>query len=348
MSAKLAPITERDGCQDRVLLTDWHVIGFSTDFAPGRPYPATLLERDLVVWRETSGEIHVWEDLCIHRGARLSKGWVQNNRLICPYHGWNYNGAGRCTMMPVAPEEAPMKKAAAFTYPAVERYGFVWTCLGEPRHGLPPFPEWEDANFEKVHSGPYCYEANGYRSIENFLDATHFPFVHAGLNGVPEKPDRLKPYTVELTPDGLKSSEVEVFQPQGDFRGVPVMGFYTYRALRPLVAYFSKRTQDADHDGNIISEKSNTFTTLFTVQAISATRSVARICAALDIKPSPDPEATRARADVVYNQDRAIVETQRPERLPLELRYELHHRTDLMGQKYRTWLRDLGVTYGVY
>ena len=199
-----------------------------------------------------------------------------------------------------------------------------------------------------MHSGPYIYKANGYRSVENFLDATHFPFVHAGLNGKPENPDRVLPYTVELTPDGLKSSEVRVFQPQGDFRGVPIIGYYTYRALRPLVAYFSKRTQDADMAGNSVSDKSNFFTTFFSVQAVSATHSIVRICAALDIKPAPDAEQTRARADIVFNQDRDIVETQRPERIPVELRYELHHRTDLMGQKYRSWLRDLGVTYGVY
>ncbi|MFT8674347.1 MAG: aromatic ring-hydroxylating dioxygenase subunit alpha [Acetobacter sp.] len=348
MNTRALPITERDGCQDPVLLNDWHVVGFSTDFEADKIYPFTLLERDLILWRDSHGVVHVWEDLCIHRGARLSKGWIQNDQVVCPYHGWRYNTQGRCTLMPAAPDETPMKKATAFTYKVVERYGFVWMSLGEPTHDIPVFPEWDDADFIKVHSGPYIYEANGYRSVENFIDATHFPFVHAGLNGVTENPDRLLPYSVELTPTGLKSSEVRVFQPQGDFRGVPVVAFYTYHAFRPLVAYFSKRTQDADKQGNPVTDVSHTFTTFFTVQAINEKQSVVRICAALNIKPAPDPEQTRKRADVVFNQDREIVETQRPERIPVELRYELHHRTDLMGQRYRSWLRDLGVTYGVY
>jgi phenylpropionate dioxygenase-like ring-hydroxylating dioxygenase large terminal subunit len=117
--------------------------------------------------------------------------------------------------------------------------------------------------------------------------------------------------------------------------------------LRPFIAYFSKRTQDADAQGNIISEKSDTFTTLFTVQPIDAVTSIVRVCAALNVDPHPDPRLVRERAEVVFNQDRDIVESQRPERIPTQLRYELHHRTDLMGQKYRTWLRGKGITYGV-
>jgi hypothetical protein len=49
---------------------------------------------------------------------------------------------------------------------------------------------------------------------------------------------------------------------------------------------------------------------------------------------------------LVYAQDSAIVDTQRPERIPLELRHELHHRTDLLSQKYRSWLRNMGISYG--
>lgn len=341
------PITAGDGCQDTVLLNEWHVIGFSTDFAQEKIYPTKLLERELIVWRSANGDIHVWEDLCIHRGARLSKGWIKNDSVVCPYHGWEYDCTGACTRMPAAPDETPMKKARAFPYLAVERYGFVWTCLGQPEQEVPVFPEWPDDQYLKVHSGPYHYQANGFRAVENFIDASHFPFVHAGLNGVMDNPDRLEPYTVEEVETGLRSSEVRVFQPWGDARGKPLMAFYTYHALRPFTAYFSKRTQDADAQGNIINDKSDTFTTLFTVQPLDAVTSIVRVCAALNVDPHPDPQLVRERAEVVFNQDRDIVESQRPERIPTQLRYELHHRTDLMGQKYRTWLRGKGITYGV-
>ncbi|MBD1552689.1 aromatic ring-hydroxylating oxygenase subunit alpha [Pseudomonas typographi] len=341
------PLTAGDGCQDPVLLNDWHVIGYADDFAEGTIYPVRLLERELIAWRSSDGQVHVWEDLCIHRGARLSKGWIKDDKVVCPYHGWQYNGEGGCTLMPAAPDETPMKKARAFPYAAVQRYGFVWVCLGTPASDIPQFPEWEDERFMKVHSGPYPYAANGFRAVENFIDASHFPFVHAGLNGVMDNPDRLEPYTVEETDTGLKSSEVRVFQPWGDARGQPLVAFYTYHTFRPLVGYFSKRTQAADAQGLPVTDHSDTFTTLFTVQPLDATHSIVRVLAALDVNPRPTAEAVRERADVVFAQDRDIVESQRPERIPVELRYELHHRTDLMGQRYRTWLRNKGITYGV-
>lgn len=342
-----APITAQDGCQDPVLLNDWHVVGYGTDFVQDKIYPLRLLERDLIAWRSADGAIHVWEDLCIHRGARLSKGWIKADRVVCPYHGWEYNGEGRCMLMPAAPDETPMKKARAFPYPAVERYGFVWACLGEPADDIPVFPEWDDASFMKVHSGPYNYAANGFRAIENFIDASHFPFVHAGLNGVMDNPDRLDPYEVEEVETGLRSSEVKVFQPWGDARGVPLMAFYTYHTFRPLVGYFSKRTQEADAAGNVVSDRFDIFSTMFTAQPVDAKTTIVRVCAALNTQPHPDHQSVRDRAEVVFNQDREIVETQRPERIPTQLRYELHHRTDLMGQRYRSWLRAKGISYGV-
>lgn len=341
------PITANDGCQDPVLLNDWHVIGFSTDFDAGNIYPVRLLERDLVAWRSADGQIHVWEDLCIHRGARLSKGWIKNDHIVCPYHGWEYDCTGKCTKMPAAPDEAPMKKARAFPYLAEERYGLVWACLGTPSNGIPALPEWDNPDFMKVHSGPYLYGANGFRGLENFLDPTHFPFVHAGLNGVMDNPDKLEPYTVEEDATGLCSSPVKVFQPVGDARGEPIMAWYTYRAFRPLVGYFSKRTQRADAQGNVISDHADTFTTFYTSQVVDEKTSITRIISSLNVKPAPDPEKVIARANVVFNQDREIVETQRPERIPADLRYELHHRTDLMGQRYRSWLRKKGIVYGV-
>jgi phenylpropionate dioxygenase-like ring-hydroxylating dioxygenase large terminal subunit len=171
--------------------------------------------------------------------------------------------------------------------------------------------------------------------------------VHAGLNGVMDNPDQLEPYDVDEVETGLRSSEVKVFQPWGDPRGVPLMAFYTYHTFRPLVAYFSKRTQQADAAGNIVSDRSDLFTTFFAAQPVDETTTIVRVCGALNVQPHPDPKTVRERADVVYGQDREIVESQRPERIPTELRYELHHRTDLMGQRYRTWLRAKGISYGV-
>lgn len=332
-------------CNDAVLLNDWHAIAFSTDLVAGALVPATLLERDLVAWRDADGEVHVWEDLCIHRGARLSKGFIHNDRVICPYHGWNYDRSAQCVLMPAAASEKPLKKARAITHQATERYGLVWACLGTPAYAFPAFPEWDDVRYKKVPCGPYRFRS-GYRAVENFVDPSHFPYVHAGVNGVFDQPDPILPYEVFETADGLATTEIRVTQPYGDPRNIPVIAYYAYRCLRPLVAYFKKRVVIDDPARAHLGSPEDRFCTFLAAQQESPTSSIVRIVCAMNFSPAPTDDEVRKRQDLVYAQDSAIVDTQRPERIPLHLRHELHHRTDLLSQKYRTWMRTMGVTYG--
>ena len=80
---------------DPVLINDWHVMGRAEDLAEGAVLPVRLLGEELVLWR-SNGQVLAWQDLCLHRGARLSLGRVEAGSLICPYHGWSYNQAGQC------------------------------------------------------------------------------------------------------------------------------------------------------------------------------------------------------------------------------------------------------------
>jgi phenylpropionate dioxygenase-like ring-hydroxylating dioxygenase large terminal subunit len=332
-------------CQDPALLNDWHVVAAAHDIAAGQLVPLTLLERDLVGWRDADGQVHVWEDLCIHRGARLSKGFIRNDKVICPYHGWNYDGSAQCVLMPAAPKEAPLKKARAIAHKTQEKYGLVWVSLGAPEHDIPLFPEWQDDTFKKVLCGPYKFKS-GYRAVENFIDPSHFPFVHAGVNGILDEPDPILPYEVQEGPHGLSTSEIRVTQPFGDPRNIPVIAYYAYRCMRPLVAYFTKRVQIADPARAAEGDPNDRFCTYLTAQQVSPSESIVRIICAMNFSPAPTDEQVRVRQDLVYAQDAGIVDTQRPERIPLELRHELHHRTDLLSQKYRSWLRNMGITYG--
>jgi phenylpropionate dioxygenase-like ring-hydroxylating dioxygenase large terminal subunit len=73
---------------------------------------------------------------------------------------------------------------------------------------------------------------------------------------------------------------------------------------------------------------------------------IIRLAVAINYGPELTEADIRRRQDAVFAQDRAIVETQHPERIPLDLRAELHLRSDKMGLEYRRWLKELGVTYG--
>lgn len=120
---------------DPVLVDDWHPVCRSAELAEGGLFSARLLQEALVLWRQQD-QIMAWQDLCLHRAARLSRGRVGKPGAVCPYHGWVYNGAGRCSHIPAHPEQIPPAKAQVRTYQAQERYGLVWVCLGEPTSEL--------------------------------------------------------------------------------------------------------------------------------------------------------------------------------------------------------------------
>ncbi len=332
---------------DQALVNDWHAVAFSKEVADGTLLATRLLGEELVIWRH-DGKVQVWKDLCIHRGSQLSKGWVVNGTVVCPYHGWRYDCDAKCVLIPAHPNTPPPLKARAFAHRVVERYGFIWASLGDPKHDIPPFPEWDNKDFRFFHAGPYSFGANVFRSVENFLDATHFPFVHAGLNGVMDTPDQINDYKVTKGPEGLATTGVRVFQPYGDHRQVPVNAEYWYRALRPTTAYFSKHVKIADPAQAHRGSDDDRFCTFLTAQPLDEVNCIIRLGIAINFGPELTETDILRRQDAVFAQDRAIVETQHPERIPLDLRQELHLRSDRLGLEYRRWLKELGVTYGTY
>src|SRR4051794_706779 len=118
---------------DPVLLNEWHVVARSEEIPAGKPFAARLLDEDVVVWR-IGDQLMAWQDLCIHRGTKLSLGQIENDTLTCPYHGWVYNTEGKCIKIPAHPEQIPPIRARVKPYRVIERYGWVWVSLGEPTH----------------------------------------------------------------------------------------------------------------------------------------------------------------------------------------------------------------------
>jgi phenylpropionate dioxygenase-like ring-hydroxylating dioxygenase large terminal subunit len=90
---------------DSVLSADWFPVASCEQLAHDKPLAARLLGEDLVLWRN-AGHVMAWQDLCLHRGARLSMGQIDpgEGALACPYHGWRYGVSGACVYIPAHPE----------------------------------------------------------------------------------------------------------------------------------------------------------------------------------------------------------------------------------------------------
>jgi phenylpropionate dioxygenase-like ring-hydroxylating dioxygenase large terminal subunit len=318
--------------EDPVLLGDWHPVARSSDLPEASVLASKLLGEELVIWR-VHGEAKVWQDLCVHRGTRLSLGKPDGDLLQCAYHGWTYDSAGQCVKIPAHPEQKPPPKAKVETYHSRERYGIVWACLGEPSKDIPKFDEWDDPSFRKIACGPYRYRASGTRAVENFLDVAHLPFLHAGMLGEKSHAE-IQDYAVQETADGIVANDVKIWQPDPDGTGVGKNVVYTYKVLRPLTMYLSKDTDEGR------------FSIFATVCPTNEFESMAWFWLAMNYgKDIPEQELIDFQNKITA-QDIPIVESQRPERLPLDLQAELHLRSDRVAVAYRRWLGKLGVTFG--
>lgn len=317
---------------DPVLLNDWHaVLPLAQLEARNGVAGARVLGEDIVIWK-AGDRVLAWKDLCVHRGTRLSLGKVENgDSLQCPYHGWTYDTGGACIKIPAHPEQKPPAKAHTITYHAQVAFDMVWVCLGEPAHDIAPFEEWSDARYRKILCGPYEFRATGPRMVENFLDVAHFPFVHEHILGTQERPE-IPDYEVTADQSGVTASNIRIFQPNPDGTGVPKWVTYTYQVHRPLVAYFRK-------------EADQKFAILLMVTPLEEVRSLMWMWMVMTHGEGTD-EALRAFQDEIALQDLPIVESQRPELLPLDLQAELHQRSDKTAIAYRKWLNALGLTFG--
>ena len=344
------------GLADPLLLAEWFAVSWSREVAVGSTQARRVIARDVVLWRSGDGELHCWLDLCVHRGAKLSLGSVRNigpssamtdrneaahtagSCLVCPYHGWSYAESGQCVAIPAHPGMMPPAKARAQIFQVRERYGVIWVCFGDSPAELPVFPVAEKEGFRVLLAGPYRFRALGPRLIENLLDVAHLGIVHAGLLGDPAQSE-IEDYEVEMGALGPEAKQIRVWQPNPDGTGAGAHVAYHYEVLGPLTAGFVKL------GGQENSEKR--FSILAQVMPVDDEFSEMRLVMALNYGQEIPDEELIAFQNRVTEQDRVIVESQRPELLPLDLQAELHLRSDRMAIAYRKWLREIGFTYGV-
>lgn len=118
-------------------VNSWHPVASLEDMPYRHVFQGQLLGRELALWRSDDDFVNVWENRCLHRGSRLTIGTTDGRELKCQYHGWRYaSRSAGCTYIPAHPADAPARTICNRTFPAVEKYGLIWT--GEDPEGSPP------------------------------------------------------------------------------------------------------------------------------------------------------------------------------------------------------------------
>jgi len=326
--------------------TFWHPVAAGDDLRES-PLRVMLLDRELVLWRDADGTVHAWADACPHRGASLSAGRIVPTpgepggaRLECRYHGWRFGADARCSEIPASPGFEPPPGHRAVSFEAIERHGLVWVRLAPDGAALPAFAAEADERLRKVLCGPYDVHSSAPRVVENFLDMAHFGFVHPGSlgdRGHPEIPD----YRVEDTPTGLLATGCRAWQPVSSIHATGgAMVDYTYEVVAPYTCVLTKAPDAA-------AVAIHGFREAIALFACPVGQEACRVWIRMAMTDFHSPDAAmRAFQDAIFGEDLPVVESQRPRRLPLDPRAELHGAADRASAAYRRYLRRLGVRFG--
>jgi phenylpropionate dioxygenase-like ring-hydroxylating dioxygenase large terminal subunit len=202
----------------------WYPVAYLRDLDPKRPSAFTLLEQDLVLWWETaSGRWRALADVCPHRLVPLSEGRITSDgQLECPYHGWCFNGEGRCTHIPQAePGSRPSERRSSCpSFATGEGQGLLFVFAGDPALAstvpLPTVPA-----LEEQAEGPWLLQdtfrdlpMDALTLLENVLDVSHVNFTHHNTVG---RRSNAAPVRAELRSEGPEG--FTVFWEEGPRRG---------------------------------------------------------------------------------------------------------------------------------
>ncbi len=231
-----------------------------------------------------------------------------------------------------------VRDASGKTLPTVERFGHLWTSPGQPNRDLFTIPEAESPGRRLVDVGSVRVKCSPLRAVENFLDIAHFPFVHTDILGA-EPHTEVDRYDVKIREevDEVWATKVKFFQPQAARSAAGgITTEYMYRVPAPTCAVLYKTCPPRPGEWDVI--------TLF-VQPLTE-----EWCEVWPWMALYDDASTMAEMvsfqQLIFMQDRSILENQIPRKLPLDPGMEAPTQADMTSVAYRRWLKRIGYTYG--
>ena len=210
---KLVPPPTKGHLSVARLMRAWYVACESRELGQ-KPLARSVVGVPLVLFR-SNGRASALLDRCPHRNAPLSLGRVvENGRLECRYHGWQFEGGGRCALVPgLAESEARERRAPACA--VREEHGFVWVWPepdSEPTGEPYPIGAREPGYARVVKQ----VSANGtlHATLENALDVPHTAFLHRGLFRSGKKQNEIRA-TVRRSSDRVEAEYLGEPRPSG-------------------------------------------------------------------------------------------------------------------------------------
>jgi len=296
----------------------WYAAGWGIDFNQPGPLTRTIIDEPLVFYRKTDGQLVAFEDRCCHRLAPLSAGRVEGDDLRCMYHGLRFNCSGKCVEIPGQPVIPPQTKVRA--YPVVERHSVVWVWMGEAQKAdeglIPPFKGIDDPEFPML-PGRMDYNANYMLINDNLLDLSHLAYVHANSFGAGSEFATKRPKITRVE-RGLRVSRW-VEQPTPKYLSTQITidrvdTWLSYDFLVPGVFLLDVGFYPAGaaQEANNAAPTREPMYAEYTSQAITplTQRTSSYLFCFGSWARSPNKQYYRDVAEVVFNEDKVMVEAQ--------------------------------------
>ena len=160
----------------------WQPIAVEAQISAENPkHRVRALGEDLVLFRDGKGNLGLVEEQCCHRSASLYYGFVEDDGLRCPYHGWKFDCSGACVEMPFEPADSTLKgHVRQRSYPVQLLGGMVWAYMGPAP--APELPRWDqlirDDGERRIFVLPVI-DCNWVQIMENSCDPCHTYYLHA-------------------------------------------------------------------------------------------------------------------------------------------------------------------------
>lgn len=145
----------------------------------GPPRVFRLLGESFVVFRDSAGTVGVLDEKCMHRGASLAIGRVEDCGIRCLYHGWKYGADGTIQETPNFENSRFRSRMRAPAHPVHEAGQLIWVYLG-PADKQPPPPRfsWIDLPPEHLVMTKMVLKGNWAQAVEGEIDSSHVGLLH--------------------------------------------------------------------------------------------------------------------------------------------------------------------------
>jgi len=164
----------------------WLPALLSSQLPPGSRTPVRLrlLGEDLIAFRDASGQVGITGAHCLHRGAPLFFGKVEDDGIRCAYHGWKYGRDGQCLEMPSENNANLCQKMRLPAYKVRENADIVWIFMGKGEPPLLPQFPWINLPAHQRLATVWLQETNWAQGAEGEIDSSHVSTLHKSDQGV--------------------------------------------------------------------------------------------------------------------------------------------------------------------